>query len=147
MNLPQLRDAFTLACHPSNEVTVNDHDSFGPACGTTGVHHHSQIRRLGLHNWPFHCKTKQLLYGAVCVRVVFNHPWLVIQTYTRTVLLQRAQLLYSLHAVDGQFCWVAFCVHLLLVYVDHVLQFGDHWQHFLHRRPGRRVHNTDLNLV
>lgn len=43
MNSPKSVDAFTLARHPRNEVTVDDHDSLGSASGTTGVHHHGQI--------------------------------------------------------------------------------------------------------
>lgn len=61
LNSPESRDAFTLACHSCNQVTVDDHDSFGSACGATGIHHHSQVGRLGLHNLPHHYKTNRFL--------------------------------------------------------------------------------------
>lgn len=51
-----------------------------------------------------------------------------------TILRQRAQLSYRLHAVDRQSCWVAFCADFLLVHVDHMLQFRDLWQHILDRK-------------
>lgn len=38
-----------------------------------------------------------------------------------TIFRQCAQLSHSLHAVDGESCWVAFCVHFLLVHTDHML--------------------------
>lgn len=49
----------------------------------------------------------------------------------RTILRQLSQLLYSLHAVDGQSCWVAICAHFLLVHIDHMLQFWKLLQHIL----------------
>lgn len=43
----------------------------------------------------------------------------------RTVLRKTAQLLYGLHAVNGQACWVTIFVHSLVACVDHVSQFWD----------------------
>lgn len=63
--------------------------------------------------------------------------WLRITTKVRkihTIVRQHAQLLYGLHAVDGQSRWVAFCAHFLLVHVDHMLQFWNLWKHILDRK-------------
>lgn len=43
----------------------------------------------------------------------------------RTILRKHAHLLYGLHAVDGQPCWVPLSVHPLLVHIDHMPQFRD----------------------
>lgn len=42
-----------------------------------------------------------------------------------TILRKHAQLLYVLHAVDGQPCWVTLSVHPLVVHIDHMPQFWD----------------------
>lgn len=60
-DLPKSRDAFTLACHPCDQVAVNYHNSFGSACRTAGVHHHGQIGVLGPHNFSFHCKRNKMI--------------------------------------------------------------------------------------
>ena len=66
-----------------------------------------------------------------------------------TILRQRAQLFYGLHAVDGEPCWVAFCAHFLLVHVDHMLQFRNLWEHILDRErtnPLSQSHDILLQI-
>lgn len=60
-NLPQSRDAFALSRHSCDQVTVDDHHSFGSARGAAGIHDHRQVRRFGPHYLSPHCRTNKLL--------------------------------------------------------------------------------------
>lgn len=65
---------------------------------------------------------------SICCIYTFIHP-LILQRKgvgaIHTILRKHAQLLYVLHAVDGQPCWVTLSVHPLVVHIDHMPQFWD----------------------
>lgn len=56
------------------------------------------------------------------------------ETEVHTIFWQCTHVLYFLHAVDREACWVAFCGHFLLVHIDHMLQFWDPWKHILDKK-------------